>query len=92
MQNFYNSPLTSETDNGALQIFPNPSSTHFHISMAEEDFNNLKKIELVNALGQTKELPMSETQNISDLAECVYMVKFYFNTGILVVKSLVIKR
>jgi hypothetical protein len=47
LQNYYNSPLVSETDNGALQIFPNPTSDHFHISMAEEDFNDLKKIEIV---------------------------------------------
>jgi beta-glucanase (GH16 family) len=92
LQNYYNSPLVSETDNGALQIFPNPTSNHFHISMAEEDFNDLKKIEIVNTLGQVKELPIRESQDISDLAEGIYMVKFYFSTGMLVVKSLIIKR
>jgi hypothetical protein len=92
LQNYYNSPLVSETDNGSLQIFPNPTSDHFHISMAEEDFNDLKKIEIVNTLGQVKELPIRESQDISDLAEGIYMVKFYFSTGMLVVKSLIIKR
>jgi hypothetical protein len=92
LQNYYNSPLVSETDNGALQIFPNPTSEYFHISMAEEDFNDLKKIEIVNTLGQVKELPIRESQDISDLAEGVYMVKFYFSTGMLVVKSLIIKK
>jgi hypothetical protein len=86
LQNYYNSPLVSETDNGSLQIFPNPTSEHFHISMAEEDFNDLKKIEIVNTLGQVKELPIRELQDVSDLAEGIYMVKFYFSTGMLVVK------
>jgi len=78
--------------NNDFNLMPNPSSTHFHISMTEEDFNDLKKIEIVNTLGQVKELPVRESQDISDLAEGVYMVKFYFNTGMLVVKSLIIKR
>ncbi|MCX8144155.1 MAG: T9SS type A sorting domain-containing protein [Bacteroidia bacterium] len=79
-------------EDDTLFIFPNPTSDHFHISMAEEDFNDLKKIEIVNTLGQVKELPIRELQDISDLAEGVYMVKFYFSTGMLVVKSLIIKR
>ena len=73
-------------------LIPNPASTHFHISMAEEDFNDLKKIEIVDVLGRVRELPISEMQDISEFSEGVYMVKFYFSKGMLVVKSLVIKR
>ncbi len=58
-----NGQLVSETDNGALQLFPNPASDKFFISVNEEDWYDLSKIELVNVLGQVVELPKAAIQD-----------------------------
>jgi hypothetical protein len=88
----YGKPLMSETDNGALQIFPIPAQDKFFIDLNEEDWYDLQKIELVNTLGEVKELPKEVMQNVSELSNGIYFVKFYFSSGIIVVKPLVVQR
>lgn len=88
----YGKPLMSETDNGALQIFPSPAQDKFFIDVNEEDWYDLQKIELVNTLGEVKELPKEVMQNVSELSNGIYFVKFYFSSGIIVVKPLVVQR
>ncbi len=87
-----NEPLVSATDNGALQLFPNPATQQFFITVNEEDWYDLSKIEMVNALGQVFELPKESIQNISGFTEGIYFIKFYFNSGTIVVKSLIIQK
>jgi hypothetical protein len=82
----------SETDNGAIQIVPNPASDKVFIGMAEDDFYDLNKIELVSPLGQESELPKQEVQDISNLENGLYFIKFYFSTGHIVVKPLMVIR
>ncbi len=75
-----------------INLYPNPASTHLHIISSEEDWYDLSKIEMVNALGQVFELPKESIQNISGFTEGIYFIKFYFNSGTIVVKSLIIQK
>jgi hypothetical protein len=75
-----------------IKFIPNPSSDNVKIEMDEDDFYDLKKIELVSPLGQVSELPKQEIQDISNLENGLYFIKFYFTTGHIVVKPLMVIR
>lgn len=75
-----------------LKILPIPANDHIHINMYEEDWYDLTKIELITPLGQVKELPKEMQQNISDMSNGIYFLKFYFSSGVIVVKPLMIQR
>lgn len=80
------------TNNAPLQIIPNPAQNVFYIGLNEEDWYDLTKIELITPLGQVKELPKEMQQNISDMSNGIYFLKFYFSSGVIVVKPLMIQR
>lgn len=81
-----------DVHNQEISVFPLPATTHFHISIDEEDFYDLTKIEITDMLGQSKKLPKQITQDISNLSNGMYFLKFYFSNGMIVVKPLVVQR
>ncbi|MCX8081309.1 MAG: family 16 glycosylhydrolase [Bacteroidia bacterium] len=82
----------SMTDNGAIQIYPNPAENFVMINMNEEDFNYLYKIEIVDALGRTYQMDKSLYLDISRFNQGFYIVKFYFTHGHIVVKQFTINK
>ncbi|GAB4209479.1 MAG: hypothetical protein Fur0023_21760 [Bacteroidia bacterium] len=88
-QLFPDKPSISQTDNGAIQIHPNPTNSHLHISMPEEDWNDLTHIYLITPLGAKTELPKSEIQDFSHLSNGLYFLQFHFSNGMIVVKNVV---
>lgn len=73
-------------------IYPNPANDGFNIDINEEDLNYLYKIELVDIWGKVNNLEVGTRHNIQKYNEGVYVVKFYFTNGIIISKSLIIKR
>jgi hypothetical protein len=62
------------------------------LNLLNDNFYDLNKIELVSPLGQVSELPKQEIQDISNLENGLYFIKFYFTTGHIVVKPLMVMR
>ncbi|MBK7817421.1 MAG: T9SS type A sorting domain-containing protein [Sphingobacteriaceae bacterium] len=84
-----NKKSTSKTDNGAIQIYPNPTSNYLNIDLDDADYYDLQKIEIINVLGQTVNVDKSKIIDLRDFTKGYYTIKFYFSFGYVVVKSFV---
>jgi hypothetical protein len=80
---------TSQVDNGAIKIFPNPATDVLYISMAEEDHYDLSSIEIIDNIGKTVTYDKAKALDISFFASGFYSIKFIFTNGYIVVKSFV---
>ncbi|MDP1800546.1 MAG: family 16 glycosylhydrolase [Bacteroidota bacterium] len=84
-----NKKSTSKTDNGAINIYPNPTNDYLNLDLDDADFYDLQRIEIINTLGQTVNIDKSTNIDVRGFSKGYYTIKFYFSFGYIVVKSFV---
>ena len=83
----------NELSNNAINLFPNPAADQLYITVSNEFLQNVKTIELYDALGKklkTTNLNSEQTTiHVSELAKGIYFCSFVSNDGKRTVKRFV---
>lgn len=81
----------SEIDNGAINLYPNPTENILQIEMMEEDYYDLYSIDIIDNLGREFSIEKSKHLDVTFLTPGFYEIKFKFSHGFVVVKNFVKK-
>jgi beta-glucanase (GH16 family) len=79
--------IKSIIDNGAITIYPNPTRNLLYFDLDEEDFNDLKALEIIDILGRKTSINVSSPVEVSSFPRGFYNIKFSFTNGIIIVKN-----
>lgn len=73
----------------AVLLLPNPATNVLHISMDEEDFNDIMSMEILSPIQAPQAIPVSASINISALPDGLYQLRIILNQGYVVVKPFI---
>jgi hypothetical protein len=79
----------SEANNIAVILHPNPATNYIYVDMDDEDFNDVKSMEIINNLGQSTYVTVSKTIDVSGYSNGIYSLKIIYTNGFIVVKPFV---
>ena len=81
--------LPSMVDSWAIGLYPNPTADVVNVSMEEEDYNDLFRMELVDNLGRSYPLERGRAIDLHAFPTGFYYVKFHFSNGKVAIKTIV---